>query len=65
MSDPDDLDDPTKGRHISFLPSLDTTYTLWYKHRFVSVTRSQTDDSPWQKRNKFLIRYVQRFRSRY
>ena len=56
MSDPDGLDDPTKGRHISFLPSLDTTYTLWYKHRYVSVTRKQTNDSPWQTRNKLCIR---------
>ncbi|KAI1791777.1 P-loop containing nucleoside triphosphate hydrolase protein [Ganoderma leucocontextum] len=60
MSDPDDLDDPTKGRHISFLPSLDTTYSLWYKHRYVSVTRNQTNDSPWQKRNKLLIRMLTR-----
>nr|VWO95072.1 AAA domain-containing protein [Ganoderma boninense] len=60
MSDPDELDDPTKGRHISFLPSLDTTYTLWYKHRFVSVRRNQTNDSPWQTRNKLCIRMFTR-----
>ena len=52
------MDDITKGRRISFLPSLDTSYTLWYKYRYVSVTRNQTTDSPWHKTNNLHIRYV-------
>ena len=52
------MDDISKGRRISFLPSLDTTYFLWYKYRLVTVTRTQTTDGPWHKRKNLKIRYV-------
>lgn len=35
------------GRKISFLPSLLTTYTLWYKFHYVTITRDQVTDGPW------------------
>ncbi|KAI0629345.1 P-loop containing nucleoside triphosphate hydrolase protein [Trametes polyzona] len=40
-------EDDTEGRKISFLPSLMTTYTLWYKYRYVTITRDQVTDGPW------------------
>ncbi|OJT06701.1 hypothetical protein TRAPUB_2451 [Trametes pubescens] len=39
--------DESDGRKISFLPSLLTTYTLWYKFRYVTITRDQVTDGPW------------------
>ena len=52
------MDDISKGRRISFLPSLDTTYSLWYKYRLVTVTRTQTTDGPWHRKKSLRIRYV-------
>ena len=53
------MDDISKGRRISFLPSLDTTYFLWYKYRLVTVTRTQTTtDGPWHRKKSLRIRYV-------
>ncbi|KAI0820755.1 hypothetical protein BC628DRAFT_1341378 [Trametes gibbosa] len=40
-------EDDSEGRKISFLPSLLTTYTLWYKLRYVTITRDQVTDGPW------------------
>ncbi|KAH9852608.1 P-loop containing nucleoside triphosphate hydrolase protein [Lenzites betulinus] len=42
-----DNEDDTEGRKISFLPSLLTTYTLWYRFRYVTITRDQVTDGPW------------------
>ena len=55
MSEMATSDDISKGRRISFLPSLDTKYTLWYKFRYVSVTRHQVNDSPWHTRSNLHI----------
>ncbi|TBU36874.1 P-loop containing nucleoside triphosphate hydrolase protein [Dichomitus squalens] len=60
VSDTRDMDDISKGRRISFLPSLDTTYALWYKYRYLTVTRSQTTDSPWHKTTNLQIRMLTR-----
>ncbi|KAI8985569.1 P-loop containing nucleoside triphosphate hydrolase protein [Trametes punicea] len=40
-------EDDTEGRKISFLPSLSTTYTLWYKYRYVTITRDEVNDGIW------------------
>ncbi|KAJ7596071.1 P-loop containing nucleoside triphosphate hydrolase protein [Mycena floridula] len=32
-------------RHISYVPSLSRTYTLWYKRRWISVTRVQEENT--------------------
>ena len=58
LSDSSGLDDTTKGRNISFLPSLDTSYSLWYKYRYVTVVRNQVNDGPWQQKQTLHIRYV-------
>ena len=54
-SDDSDEDVKMKGRNISFLPSLDTTYYLWYKYHYVSVTRNQVNDGPWQTKQTLRI----------
>lgn len=61
MSESATIDDISKGRRISFLPSLETTYSLWFKYRYVTVTRNQVNDSPWHTRNNLHIRYVGEF----
>ncbi|RPD59009.1 P-loop containing nucleoside triphosphate hydrolase protein [Lentinus tigrinus ALCF2SS1-7] len=53
-------DDTTKGRNISFLPSLDTTYYLWYKYHYVTVTRNQVNDGPWQTKQTLRIQMLAR-----
>ncbi|KAI0738473.1 P-loop containing nucleoside triphosphate hydrolase protein [Daedaleopsis nitida] len=60
LSESSGVDDTGKGRNISFLPSLDTTYTLWYKYRYVTVTRHQTNDGPWQTKQTLQIRMLTR-----
>ncbi|KAI9062490.1 P-loop containing nucleoside triphosphate hydrolase protein [Trametes sanguinea] len=47
-------DDDTDGRKISFLPSLSTTYSLWYRYRYVSITRDEVMDGPWNGRRQTL-----------
>ncbi|OSD04832.1 P-loop containing nucleoside triphosphate hydrolase protein [Trametes coccinea BRFM310] len=47
-------EDDTDGRKISFLPSLSTTYTLWYRYRYVSITRDEVVDGPWNGRRQTL-----------
>ncbi|CDO69341.1 hypothetical protein BN946_scf184746.g22 [Trametes cinnabarina] len=47
-------EDDTDGRKISFLPSLSTSYTLWYKYRYVSITRDEVMDGPWNGRRQTL-----------
>ncbi|KAI0694551.1 P-loop containing nucleoside triphosphate hydrolase protein [Cerioporus squamosus] len=53
-------DETTKGRNISFLPSLDTTYYLWYKYHYVTVTRNQVNDGPWQTKQTLRIQMLAR-----
>lgn len=57
LSDSTDIDNTGKGRSISFLPSLHTTYSLWYKYRYVTVTRNEVNDGPWQQKSTLQIRY--------
>ncbi|KAI0642224.1 P-loop containing nucleoside triphosphate hydrolase protein [Trametes meyenii] len=53
--------DDSDGRKISFLPSLSTTYTLWYKFRYVTITRDQVTDGPWNSpRQTLLVRILTR-----
>ncbi|KAI0372629.1 P-loop containing nucleoside triphosphate hydrolase protein [Pilatotrama ljubarskyi] len=53
--------DDNDGRKISFLPSLLTTYTLWYKYRYVTITRDQVTDGPWNSpRQTLQIRILTR-----
>lgn len=37
-------DDERNGRKLCYLPSFSRTYSLWYKHHYLSVTRTQTHD---------------------
>ncbi|KAI0664269.1 P-loop containing nucleoside triphosphate hydrolase protein [Cubamyces menziesii] len=54
-------EDDTEGRKISFLPSLSTTYTLWYKYRYVTITRDEVPDGPWNSpRQTLRIRILTR-----
>lgn len=39
--------DESDGRKISFLPSLQTSYTLWYHLCLVTFIRDQVTDGPW------------------
>ncbi|KAI0349567.1 P-loop containing nucleoside triphosphate hydrolase protein [Trametes cingulata] len=53
--------DENDGRKISFLPSLLTTYSLWYKYRYVTITRDQVNDGPWNSpRQTIQIRILTR-----
>ncbi|KAI0794435.1 P-loop containing nucleoside triphosphate hydrolase protein [Fomes fomentarius] len=60
LSDSTDIDNTGKGRNISFLPSLHTTYSLWYKYRYVTVTRNEVNDGPWQQKSTLQIRMLTR-----
>ncbi|KAH9913547.1 P-loop containing nucleoside triphosphate hydrolase protein [Epithele typhae] len=37
-----------KSRTPAFFPSVGTTYTLFYKCRYMTVSRSRLNESPWQ-----------------
>jgi len=37
-------DIPGSGRKLGFLPSLDSSYTLWYDHHYVRITRTRVQE---------------------
>ncbi|KAF7303789.1 Mitochondrial chaperone BCS1 [Mycena indigotica] len=51
-----DMTHATKSsRKLAYLPSLSTTYHLWYKHRWLSVTRVQTNTGWWGSKEQTLF----------
>lgn len=45
----------TSGRKIAFLPSVSTTYSSWYKHRWITITRRQQQTGYGGQREETLI----------
>ncbi|KAJ3527758.1 hypothetical protein NM688_g8085 [Phlebia brevispora] len=50
-----DDDENAKGRRMCYLPSLSRTYSLWYKGHYISVTRTQEQESIYSG-NKEVLR---------
>ncbi|KAF9016332.1 P-loop containing nucleoside triphosphate hydrolase protein [Hymenopellis radicata] len=46
-------DDDT-SRKLTYLPSLSTTYSLWYKRHYMTITRSEREATAWGRGNKTL-----------
>ncbi|KAF9021321.1 P-loop containing nucleoside triphosphate hydrolase protein [Hymenopellis radicata] len=49
--------DPLEGTYISsrkltYLPSLSTTYSLWYKRRYMTITRTEREGTAWGRCSK-------------
>lgn len=52
-------DDNNVSRKLTYLPSLSTTYTLWYKRRYMTITRTEKEQTAWGRGSKTLhIRYA-------
>lgn len=47
------------GRKVSYLPSMETSYTIWYKHHYVSINKYQA--RPGQTRDGLQIQFVALF----
>ncbi|EEB95300.1 hypothetical protein MPER_05746, partial [Moniliophthora perniciosa FA553] len=58
--DDDDIDlDMKSTRKLSYIPSPSKTYTMWYKRRYLTVTRTQ-EQSRWGKTNVLTISLMTR-----
>ena len=42
--------------HISYIPSLDETYSLWYRGHYMTVRRAELDNGRWNTKETLQIR---------
>ena len=43
--------------HISYIPSLDEAYSLWYRGHYMTVRRVELDTGRWNTKETLQIRY--------
>ncbi|KAI0773332.1 P-loop containing nucleoside triphosphate hydrolase protein [Trametes elegans] len=56
--DQDDDNDDTRQLGVSFMPAISKTYSLWYKARYMTVTRETTDDGPREVKKDGINVYI-------
>ncbi|KAL0566270.1 hypothetical protein V5O48_015747 [Marasmius crinis-equi] len=57
--DEDDDEDATNTRNMFYIPSPSKVYTMWYKGRYLTITRSQ-EQGRWGKDNKLHLTLMTR-----
>ncbi|OBZ73585.1 putative mitochondrial chaperone BCS1-B [Grifola frondosa] len=53
-------DEKDGSRRMSFLPSMATTYGIWYKRRYVTITRDQVNDGAYYTKETLSISIMSR-----
>ncbi|KZT66536.1 P-loop containing nucleoside triphosphate hydrolase protein [Daedalea quercina L-15889] len=59
----DEDEGETTSRPVSYLPSLENTYSIWYKHFYTTVAREEKAENRWSKKESLELRILARDRS--
>jgi len=59
----EDGDSSSSRGQVSYLPSLESTYNIWYRGHYVTVSREERSESQWSSKETLRIRILSRNRA--
>ncbi|KZT67077.1 P-loop containing nucleoside triphosphate hydrolase protein [Daedalea quercina L-15889] len=59
----DEDEEDSTSRPVSYLPSMENTYSIWYKRRYMTVAREEKSENRWSTKESLELKILARDRS--